>query len=59
MKSVVFWDMTPYGSCKNRRFGGMHRLRRQDEKNQRAHEELLEVSLLILPMLDPAKQEIS
>jgi hypothetical protein len=22
MKNAVFWDVTPYGSCKNRRFGG-------------------------------------
>jgi hypothetical protein len=21
MKIAVFWDVTPYGSCKNRRFG--------------------------------------
>jgi hypothetical protein len=23
MKNGVFWDVTPYGSCKNRRFGGL------------------------------------
>jgi hypothetical protein len=22
MKNCVFWDVTPCGSCKNRRFGG-------------------------------------
>jgi hypothetical protein len=22
MRNVVFWDITPCGSCKNRRFGG-------------------------------------
>jgi hypothetical protein len=22
MKNAVFWDVTPRGSCKNRRFGG-------------------------------------
>jgi hypothetical protein len=22
MKNSVFWDVTPRGSCKNRRFGG-------------------------------------
>jgi hypothetical protein len=22
MKNGVLWDVTPYGSCKNRRFGG-------------------------------------
>jgi hypothetical protein len=24
--TVVFWDVTACGSCKNRRFGGTHRL---------------------------------
>jgi hypothetical protein len=24
MKNVVFWDVTPCGSCKNRRFGGKY-----------------------------------
>jgi hypothetical protein len=23
MKNCVFWDVTPCGSCKNRRFGGL------------------------------------
>jgi hypothetical protein len=27
MKNCVFWDVTPCGSCKNRRFGGMVFLR--------------------------------
>jgi hypothetical protein len=22
MKNAVFWDVTPFGSCENRRFGG-------------------------------------
>jgi hypothetical protein len=26
IKNVVFWDASSCGSCKNRRFGGMHRL---------------------------------
>jgi hypothetical protein len=26
MKNGVFWDVTPCGSCKNRRFGGTQRL---------------------------------
>jgi hypothetical protein len=25
-KNGVFWDVTPCGSCKNRRFGGTYRL---------------------------------
>jgi hypothetical protein len=26
MKNCVIWDVTPCGSCKNRRFGGTYRL---------------------------------
>jgi hypothetical protein len=26
MKNAVFWDVTPCGSCKNRRFGGTYPL---------------------------------
>jgi hypothetical protein len=26
MKNVVFWDVMPYGCCKNKRFGGTCRL---------------------------------
>jgi hypothetical protein len=32
MKNGVFWDVTPCGSCKNRRFGGTQRPY-QDDKN--------------------------
>jgi hypothetical protein len=32
LKNAVFWDVTPYDSCKNRRFGGMYRLHLQGEK---------------------------
>jgi hypothetical protein len=31
MKSGVFWDVTPCGSCKNRCFGGTLRLLHQSE----------------------------
>jgi hypothetical protein len=24
MKNAVFWDVTPYGSCKNRRYSELH-----------------------------------
>jgi hypothetical protein len=34
MKNGVFWDVTPYGSCKNRRFGGTWRLLHQGDKNR-------------------------
>jgi hypothetical protein len=34
LKNVVFWDVTPYGSCKNRRFEGTERLHHQGDKNR-------------------------
>jgi hypothetical protein len=33
MKNGVFWDVTPCGSCNNRRFGGTWRLFHQGDKN--------------------------
>jgi hypothetical protein len=33
-KNGVFWDVTPCGSCKNRRFGGTSRLHHQGDKNR-------------------------
>jgi hypothetical protein len=36
MKNAVFWNVTPCGSCKNRRFGGMCSLHHLCGKNQRA-----------------------
>jgi hypothetical protein len=29
MRNTVFWDVTPCGSCNNRRIGGIYRLRHQ------------------------------
>jgi hypothetical protein len=34
MKNGVFWNVTPCGSCKNRRFGGTWRLLHQGDKNR-------------------------
>jgi hypothetical protein len=34
MKNGVFWDVTPCGSCKDRRFGGTWRLLHQGDKNR-------------------------
>jgi hypothetical protein len=34
MKNDVFWDVTPCGSCKNRRFGGTWHLLHQGDKNR-------------------------
>jgi hypothetical protein len=36
MKNVIFWDVTPCGSCKNRRLGGTCGLHHQGDKNRRA-----------------------
>jgi hypothetical protein len=40
MMNVVFWDVTPYDSCKNQRFGGKYRLHLQDKNNQRTKKTL-------------------
>jgi hypothetical protein len=34
IKNGVFWDVTPCGPCKNRRFGGTQRLLHQGDKNR-------------------------
>jgi hypothetical protein len=34
MKNGVFWDVTPFGFCKNRRFGGTWRLLHQGDKDR-------------------------
>jgi hypothetical protein len=36
MTNSVFWDVTPFGCCENRRFGGTYRLHHQGDKNRRA-----------------------
>jgi hypothetical protein len=36
VKNPVFWHVTPYGSCKNWRFGRTHRLHNQADRNRRA-----------------------
>jgi hypothetical protein len=33
MKNTAFWDVTPYGPCKNRRFGRPCDLHHQGDKN--------------------------
>jgi hypothetical protein len=32
-RNAVFWDDTPHGSCKNRRFGGTYCLHHKADKN--------------------------
>jgi hypothetical protein len=34
MKNVVFWDVSPYGSCRNRHSEGTYRLHLQGESNK-------------------------
>jgi hypothetical protein len=36
MKNAVFWDVTPCGSCNNRRFGRTQHLHHPGDKNRRA-----------------------
>jgi hypothetical protein len=33
MKNAIFWDVTPYGSCKNQHFGGTYCLHHQGDRN--------------------------
>jgi hypothetical protein len=33
MNNAASWNVTPFGSCKNGRFGGTYRLHRQGENN--------------------------
>jgi hypothetical protein len=53
MKNVVFWDMTPRGSCYNRRFEGTYHLYHHGGKNERArnivsnNEQLSKLSVLV------------
>jgi hypothetical protein len=34
MKNAVFWDVTPCGCCRNRRFGGTYCFHHQGKGNQ-------------------------
>jgi hypothetical protein len=36
MKNAVLWDVTPYGFCNNRCFGGTYRPYHQGDKNRQA-----------------------
>jgi hypothetical protein len=36
IKNAIFWDITPYGSCKNQRFGGTYCHHHKGDKNLRA-----------------------
>jgi hypothetical protein len=60
MKYAVFWDVTPCRSCKVRCLGGTYRLRDQDDKNQRARNNVSSISLrrlrrmLVIPNVAPS-----
>jgi hypothetical protein len=45
MTNALFWDVTPCGSCKNRRFGGTYSLHYQGDKSRRPRKIL--VTLMI------------
>jgi hypothetical protein len=36
MMNAIFWDVTPCGSCRKRRFGGTYRLHHLGDKNRLA-----------------------
>jgi hypothetical protein len=38
---IIFWEMTPCGSYKNRRFGGSYRLHLQDVRVQASTERVV------------------
>jgi hypothetical protein len=50
MKNAIFWDVAPYGYCKNRRFGGNYRFHNQGDGNQQARRN---VRLLITAVVVP------
>jgi hypothetical protein len=53
MKNVVFWDVAPCGSCKNRRFGVVYRLHHQVDKNRRTRKDVNLVSVLVTAKVVP------
>jgi hypothetical protein len=38
MKNIVFWDVTPCGSCMNQCFWGTYRFHHQGDKKRRARD---------------------
>jgi hypothetical protein len=52
-KNAVYWDVTPCGSCTNRRFGETYHLHHQSDKNWEARNNISNVvpSLLSLVTL--------
>jgi hypothetical protein len=51
MKNAAFWDVTPCGCCKNRRFGGTYRLNHQGNKNRRVRRLLFTAKVHSSPIL--------
>jgi hypothetical protein len=48
LKNVVFWDVMPYDSCKNGRFGGTHCLNHQGDKNRRVRSNVVRFKVFLL-----------
>jgi hypothetical protein len=42
---IIFWEMTPCGSYKNRRFGGSYRLHLQGERDEQVQSETVSSNL--------------
>jgi hypothetical protein len=51
MKNAVFWNVTPFGSCKNRCFGGPYLLHHPGEKNRRTRNNVSSNWQLIMLLL--------
>jgi hypothetical protein len=51
MKNDVSWDVTPCGSCKNRRFGGTKRLHLRGDKNRSVRLLLVTVNVPSSPII--------
>jgi hypothetical protein len=54
MKNIVFWDVTPCGSCKNRCFEGTCRLHHQGDKNRIARNNVSSERLLVTACVAPS-----
>jgi hypothetical protein len=48
MKNAAFCDVRPWGSCKNRRFGGMYRLNHQNDMNSSLFPSVIPYPVLLL-----------
>jgi hypothetical protein len=56
MKNAIFWDVTPCGSCKNRRLDGTYNLHNQGDKKRRARNDVSSVLRLLGTANFPSSQ---